>query len=375
MFPAIGEGDDASNHLLGDSLSKLADGRWLDRQTGEISTVGPKKIRLTISGGLLRVNVNDVRNEIELDEPEPDDVDQPAKSEEAEDSNIVNVVDGFSRRSRNRCRAAAASLDWAEAHRSDLYLLMVTCTYPKEWRECAPTPDHVTRHRRALELRYLRAVGHPLAVMWKREFQARGAPHLHLFGWWPWTVGGLSIQSWLSANWYQIVDSGDPLHELAGTGVDHLQSLRMSDPARVGNYFASYASSKGDKEYQNHAPQDWTNDNGSVGRYWGYVGLQRLGAEVLMTPADMVSVQRLLRGVLGAQKRTHRSRFSNKGVGPDGLRRRKVNRRYKLGSLTGVDRGFTFLTNDGAALAFDVARALALPNAEPWPKGQPRPLP
>jgi hypothetical protein len=211
--------------------------------------------------------------------------------------------------------------------------------------------------------------------MWKREFQDRGAPHLHIFGWWPWRINDHSIHAWLTRSWFEIVGSTDIRHARAGTRVDYHQSIKMSDPARVGNYFASYATSKGSKEYQNEAPADWTNPNGSVGRYWGIVGLERLGAEVLITPDDMAKVQRLLRGVLGAQKRTHRTRYSTKGKGPDGMRRRKVNRRYRLSSLKGLDRGFTFLTNDGAALAYDIARAIQLDHSLPWPRGQPRPLP
>ena len=300
-------------------------------------------------------------------EPKLHDID------EGDDSS--NVVEGFSRRSRNRCRAAGASLDWAAAKRPEHFLLMVTLTYPGDWRACAPTPDHVLGHRRALELRYYRATGHRVAAMWKREFQDRGAPHVHLFGWWPWRIGDLALTQWLSTNWFEIVNSGDPRHLLAGTGVDHRQSLRMSDPNRVGNYFASYMAKGKYKDYQNQAPADWTNPNGSVGRYWGYVGLKRLTAEVPITQTDMIHVERLLRGVLAAQKRSHRTRLSRKGSRPDGLRKRMVNRRYKLPTLKGTNRGFMFLTNDGAHLGYDIARALDLPNTEPWPSGEPRPLP
>jgi len=75
------------------------------------------------------------------------------------------------------------------------------------------------------------------------------------------------------------------------------------------------------------------------------------------------------------QKRSNGNRYVTKGKGSDGRRVRTVNRRDELGSLKGLDRGFTFLTNDGAALAYDIARALNLDQQDPWPKGQPRPLP
>ena len=391
MFPALDPDEDPHQQgEYGEAMTKLGDGtgRWLDRTTGEVTTVGPKAWTLTISGGLIRVAVNDVRNTATTDSTEGLFVDA-ARTEEPDDgetevldygpdteaAGASNVVGGFSRRSRNRCRAAAASVDWQAAKRDNEHMLMVTCTYPGNWRACAPTPDHVLRHRRALEMRFLRAVGHPLAVIWKREFQDRGAPHLHLFGWWPWSIAGINVTHWLSTNWFEIVDSKDPRHLLAGTGVDHKQSLKMSDPSRVGNYFASYATAKGYKDYQNHAPDDWTNPNGSVGRYWGYVGLQRLGAEVGITESDMAHIERLLRGVLKSQQRTQRTRLSRKGKRPDGMRKRMVNRRYRLPTLKGTDRGFMFLTNDGAQLAYDIARALQLNNTEPWPTGQRRELP
>ena len=72
----------------------------------------------------------------------------------------------------------------------------------------------------------------------------------------------------------------------------------------------------------------------------------------------MVQLERILRGVLAAQKRTHRTRFSNKGTRPDGKRRRMVNKRYKLSSLKGTGSGFMFLTNDGANLAVKIAEVI-----------------
>ena len=34
-------------------------------------------------------------------------------------------------------------------------------------------------------------------MLWKREFQERGAPHLHLYGWWPWRINGTGLHQWL----------------------------------------------------------------------------------------------------------------------------------------------------------------------------------
>ncbi len=60
-------------------------------------------------------------------------------------------------------------------------------------------------------------------------------------------------------------------HLNAGTGVDYRQSFDMSNP--LAFCFSGYASSKSSKEVQNEAPRGWVNDKGSVGRYWGRVGL------------------------------------------------------------------------------------------------------
>ena len=205
---------------------------------------------------------------------------------------------GFSRRSRNRLRTVAASLDWHAAWKPGLHMLMVTLTYPGDWRAAAPTPDVVNRHRIAFLKRFERATGHRLAHIWKREFQERGAPHLHLYGWWPRKVGDLYLIAWVSKTWYEVVGTGLREHLNAGTRVDYRQSFDMSNPLRVAFYFSGYASSKGSKEYQNEAPEGWVKDNGSVGRYWGRVGLDTILAEIPVTRADAITIERLLRGVL-----------------------------------------------------------------------------
>lgn len=83
----------------------------------------------------------------------------------------------------------------------------------------------------------------------------------------------------------------------------------------------------------------------------------------------MIEVQRFLRRYVAAQKRTMKTR------GFCGQRTRAVNRRWRLSSLKGTESGFTFLTNDGPGLALAIARAITPHEEEPWPRGQPRPLP
>lgn len=117
--------------------------------------------------------------------------------------------------------------------------------------------------------------------------------------------------------------------------------------------------------------QRWQNDNGSAGRHWGYRGVELTRAEVALTRDQMVDAQRFLRSYIKSQKRTMRTKGFN------GQRSRPVNRRWRLTSLTGLDTGFTLLTNDGPALAVALARALEQHQQEEttWPPRQRRPLP
>ena len=62
MFPALEPTADPTQAKFGEALTELGDGRWIDRHSGEILTQGPKRFTLTISGGLIRVAVNDVRS-------------------------------------------------------------------------------------------------------------------------------------------------------------------------------------------------------------------------------------------------------------------------------------------------------------------------
>jgi hypothetical protein len=74
------------------------------------------------------------------------------------------------------CRSTRATL----VDRSRRLPAMLTLTYPGDWLVVAPDGETVKRHFNALARRYERAWNEPLVCVWKLEFQARGAPHLHL---------------------------------------------------------------------------------------------------------------------------------------------------------------------------------------------------
>ncbi len=281
-----------------------------------------------------------------------------------------NVVSEFSRKSKQRLRIRTSEIDWyTPLQRRGCRIAMLTLTYPGCWQDCAGDPDTIKRHLNALEKRLARALGYPPSFVWAREFMRSGSPHFHLCGVWPSRVNGERLETWLTRNWAEIVDSGDPRHYRAGTRVDWSDGLDASDPNRLAAYFGAYASGKGSKEYQHHAPEGWHNDNGSVGRHWGARNVTHVRAELRITRAQMIEAERFLRNYLSSQKRTARTKNL------DGQRSRWVNRRWRPRSLVGTQSGFTFLSNDGAALAIDIARAITQPKENLWPPGQKRPLP
>ena len=386
--------------------------------------VGPGLVRVTCSG-LSNPEADLARIETALALADAVDAftgtDVTVVDEEGdEEMGPQNVVQEFSRRSRQRLRQTGGELDWhtaLETHDGGR-VGMVTLTYPGDWLRWAPDPATVVRHRQAFDRRFERALGRKPTYLWKRESQRRGAPHIHLGGVWPLLVNGEPFRHWVSRIWFEIVGSDDPAHLAAGTGVDWAEGFRSSDPNRMAAYFAGYGSAKGSKEYQNHTPEGWTNPNGSVGRHWGYIGVNKVGAEARISRDDLIEAKRYLRAYLASQKRTtalranrgarsvtelpdgsFQARYIDPTTGewttvPDtfttrsdaerwlagirtgpGQRKRTVNRRYRLRSLVGTDTGFTFLTNDGPAVAVDLARAINPTNNQPWPKGERRPLP
>jgi hypothetical protein len=125
-------------------------------------------------------------------------------------------VAGFSRKSRKRLFDLLASIPHDVLQPG---VLFVTLTYPSEF----PT-DHQTykSHLRAFFKRLYRKIGREVPILWRLEFQKRGAPHFHL------VVFGLRRVDlkWLSASWYEIVDSGDTSHLLAGTNVKFVLDKR-----------------------------------------------------------------------------------------------------------------------------------------------------
>jgi hypothetical protein len=153
-------------------------------------------------------------------------------------------------------------------------------TYPDDF----PTDGRVVkRHLKVFRKRLERRWGKQ-AVVWKLEFQRRGAPHFHLLL----SVSSETVmkdfQQWFSSAWYEVVGSGDLRHLLAGTQA----AIADTD---CGKYFAYGVKSSGSKEYQNQVPDGFQ----SVGRFWGSwnVKPEWKGAEI--SGADFVQLRRRMR--------------------------------------------------------------------------------
>jgi len=94
--------------------------------------------------------------------------------------------------------------------------------------------------------------------LWFLEFQARGAPHIHLLtNVMPWSREQFNRErAWLSSVWYAIVDSGDLKHWYAGTRFEWLRSQEGGK-----RYIISYVH----KPRQKVVPRGFWD----VGRFWG----------------------------------------------------------------------------------------------------------
>jgi hypothetical protein len=217
---------------------------------------------------------------------------------------------------------------------------MITLTYPGEWRESVPDARAFVNHRDRLRWRWRKKFGQPIGV-WVAEFQARGAPHLHLYVGLPpgvtdaeyrWLVrrnmrrqenerrfgkyearrrlpaiqGDFS--EWLRHAWWEIVGSGNRYHH--GRGADIVpaysnEEVAMgADRVRTGDYWWMESG----KWAQKTAPEGF----GPLGFYglWGEsVGFRPVVREAELTAAGWYELRRLLRVM-----RTRRERASAERV-------------------------------------------------------------
>lgn len=293
----------------------------------------------------------------------------------------------WSRQSRVNMIRTLATLDYAPLFSGGGVPAMVTLTLPGDWLTVAPTAAAYQGMVKAFRKRWERAwlpKGAKLSAVWKKEHQRRGAPHTHLFVTVPQgstVLDGqeVSFPEWLSRTWAAVVGHPDPheyeKHVKAGTGIDYADGLRASDPQRLAVYFAKHGdASGGGKEYQNQAPKEW--EGASVGRFWGYWGLEKSVATAELSWDDWITASRVVQRHHRAKRLTRRVRvwhpkvdhdtgevLTKFVVSADGVcsivergRWRWTTRR----SLRRFSGGSGFVTaNDGPAFASAISRAVA----------------
>jgi hypothetical protein len=200
------------------------------------------------------------------------------------------AVREFSWRSRRRLMERA--WDLGELERPDL---MLTLTMPAEWRSVCADGRAFKRHVKAWRARLTRhllplGVG-DWAALWFLEFQARGAPHLHVILWGP----GLAfldvdaMRKWTSESWSEVVGHADPVerekHLHAGTRVERMRR----------DHFG-YATKYANKMEQKRVPDGFD----SVGRFWGFWRYRAVQPAIWVELLDLAEVQRVVRAVAAA---------------------------------------------------------------------------
>lgn len=218
----------------------------------------------------------------------------------------------LSRWSMNRMIYRLASLDYTPLFEGGGRPIMLTLSLPDKWETIAPTPTEFQKVVKRFLARYQRAWGGRIIGVWKREFQRRGAPHLHVLMTIPEgrTRGdGLLFRDWVGPTWAQVClpagyDARDDRqrhayrdHAMRGTTIEdadlehvdlddfieqyelhaargaHVSEQNLIDPRRITAYFTKHGAfaSKG---YQNEVPELWEEAGEGAGRYWGYWGLE-----------------------------------------------------------------------------------------------------
>lgn len=322
--------------------------------------------QIEIGPGIVRVSRHDVlRSErtlerlkqarIDAAEREMDWFHEPmvwASLEEISDG-TRKAICTWSAKSRARMIATICELDLSHIVAGDNLPCMITLTLPGDW--LAVTPDAATAARKFHN--FTRAWEHkwgPLRMIWKREFQRRGAPHWHL-----WTVPPVPMHrmrefnKWLSATWTRCLDIADKSERAkslgAGTNVSFAEGLRARDPKRLAVYFLKESLGGEGKAYQNGVPVEW--DGQSAGRFWGYRGLEKAVAVAPLDGAVSVQVVRTIRRWQRAQGITRQKRVPRFDLATGELKFRNVRRPASvIGSAGWV------AVNDGAAFASQLAR-------------------
>jgi hypothetical protein len=246
-------------------------------------------------------------------------------------TSLRRQVKNWSEKSRVKMLERFASLDYSSFNQANSITALITLTYPGDWLSVASSGESVKRHLQMLRKRFERAFGRPFFGLWKMEFQRRGAPHFHILA--PIPIG-VQFPEWLSRTWADIVDHPDPVekekHRLAGTGVDLAKGLNAENAHLISFYFSKHSSAGyGPKEYQNKPPDEWQ-QQGTVGRYWGYWGLAIATRKISIDRDKALFIARTLRRWQQSKRRVVRTRVWRTNLRTGELYHRSVHRKQKI---------------------------------------------
>jgi len=316
------------------------------------------------------------------------------------------AITEWSRKSRVNMTRCLSELDYAPLLAAGRTPAMLTLTYPAEWESCASSGEVVKAHVEALRKRWARAFRcDKPPLLWKLEFQRRGAPHFHMFIVEPvQTVvceckeciaeriagGGVDDEGeqlrvrfrlWVLHNWADVVAHPDPeqrrRHRLAGTRIDYKRGASCTDPKRLAVYFTKHGGAAGGKEYQHQVPLAWQSPGNGPGRFWGHPGLKRVRCEVYVDAERYVQVRRTLRRIARSRRLTSSwqvprgDQVLEESTGELRQPKRKVTRRRKVPCSAGGLAGGFLLVNNGPALAEQLSRLGEAPSRDRmlWPAG------
>jgi hypothetical protein len=146
--------------------------------------------------------------------------------------------------------------------------VFITLTYPAEY----PSPKVAKKHRRAFEARLLRhAPG--CSLVWRLEFQKRGAPHFHMVVFNLPFIDKVFIQIW----WGQIIGHKEPF-----TRIEQIKNRR-----KLLAYVSKYVAKSGGSDPGGFNLLTYLHDGefihpqtgekcGSIGRWWGVMNAAAL---------------------------------------------------------------------------------------------------
>jgi len=205
---------------------------------------------------------------------------------------IRGKIEGFSHAARRKMRYFTAKISRQSK------ALHVCLTYPEEYPK-DPTlwKAHLGSFLKRLDREYGKH-----AVIWRMEFQVRGAPHFHLLIFFstflPISKSTLfEVRDFVASAWFEVCGKISEEHLEAGTSVERVRSL-------VG--LMKYMAKPETLQESQEGTEDPAGEGLGVGRRWGAWNRKLLPIdleEVRVSEKDAFFVRRILRKLKGMKPR------------------------------------------------------------------------